>query len=226
MKDFKDFGKLIFWGVAVSIGLLVVGGAGVIVSQRFSGTPNQPGSAVPPMSKEGTTLGGGYKGAKWGMSKGEVKRSLGGTVKAEGDEYVTIGLDGEKELECWFWNGRLRKVRYLPNLQDGDEAGHIAIIRLLVEKYGNTKPSPGYVDRVGLPLDVLEWKDGETTISFEMLSKTLAEKSGIELPTSTLHVVYSSDKLEAEKKSSLGRAERNQAEDAINKKKAAVSQDL
>lgn len=62
----------------------------------------------------------GYKEAKWGMSPSQVKQALKLDVKEQvghsgaykQSDYVRFKLQGPLLIECWFFHGKLYRVKY------------------------------------------------------------------------------------------------------------------
>jgi len=109
-------------------------------------------------------LGNGYKDAKWGMSRKEVRAALKGKVTEQTDTTMTISLGGGKELTCHFYRDRLRAVKFSPHLEN-EERDRPVLLQAMVDKYGPGSNVEGATDHIfGVPLDVVRWEDGETQI--------------------------------------------------------------
>jgi hypothetical protein len=140
-------------------------------------------------------LGDGYKTAKWGMSKVQVKAALGGAVDKDSDDLLFININ-EKTIKCWFSKDRLWLVEFKPNLSDGDTQGAEALRKALVEKFGPGEETEGF-SNLGygqVPITAHKWEDDETTIVWRMY------KPSEDLPrtASTTTVRYESKSLKKE----------------------------
>lgn len=140
-------------------------------------------------------LGGGYKGAKWGMSPDEVENALKDSLDYPYTVYhnyqgtwapaflVAGNAEPRSRLEFLFYNDELLFVEYWPqNDGNGNEEEVLSAMKL---KYGkHNKIQSGYV--TGIPTKEYIWNDGKTTI--KLRAKRHQWNTNIQ-------VYYSSDKL-------------------------------
>jgi hypothetical protein len=167
------------------------GGLRVVLNRLPGYEPAVRKLALVDEQRQAHRLGGGYKEAKWGMSKAQVKQVLGGTVDrwggGESTDFLALDIDG-KGLKCWFAGDRLYRVEFNPRLADADVAGVDAILALAVEKFG---PGTERTDRgdatTGLPLMFYEWEDSDTTIKFRVVKPRPELYRGT---ASSLKVIY------------------------------------
>src|SRR3989339_154714 len=104
------------------------------------------------------SLGGGYKGIKWGVSRKEVVQSLGMNPATANDNELVFKYDyfGEnnkrcKTLTCKFYENRLYEVEFKPGIPDDDADSSKAILISLLEKFGDTNPMEGYTENTVFP---------------------------------------------------------------------------
>lgn len=143
-------------------------------------------------------LGGGYKGAKWGMTKAEVKKVVGGKVNSGSKNTMEVSFANGASAKCFFFKDKFYRVEYSPSLHDNDPEGVAAILNALQEKYGPGQAIPNMADAsMGFPLLVYEWRDAATTITFRMWDQKALQAGGYSslastYPSSTLGVMYAS----------------------------------
>lgn len=181
-------------------------------------------------TKTHSNLGGGYKEAKWGMSKAEVRNHISGTIEtytssvdselkqqenlltgvaeSANDEWFIVTNDG-KETSYHFLNDRLFGVKFNPNLPDvnrgqSKNGAAEAILSGLIEKFGEGDGYiKGMVNQGDFPLLVYRWNDGETTIKYIMWDPdwSASQFNGMVM-LSSLSVEYLSNSILEEKKNS------------------------
>lgn len=196
---------------------------------------------APAVASQGRSLGGGYRGIKWGASQKQVVEALGMKPKEVSTDALTfkygkVGEGSEKELTCLFYKGMFFGVLFEPGLSDGDQQGAIAISQALVEKYGRPEEVSGLVDGVmGIPLLASEWNDGETRIRSSMMDPEKLEEglravggggNRLGFPSSTLKVAYSSIALSTQKKQDEGESKAHAAKEEQQRKRAKFAGDL
>ena len=151
----------------------------------------------------------------------------------KGKDYLEFKYAGEKELTCWFYEGKFFQAVFKPGLGDGDKQGLLAIDQGLEEKYGSGQMQNGYVDGLlNIPLLVKDWNDGETRIRYKMWDPeqwvAAQNRRGMRLsiPSGTLEIRFTSLALENQKeqdeKNATDRAEAAER----SKKKAGFKNDL
>jgi hypothetical protein len=156
--------------------------------------------------------GGGYKEAKWGMSKQAVQALFDGLYNESGHLPDDISNeDGDIILKYWkdpspifyFVDDQLYKVVFQP-LGDGDEEAVNTLLKKLATKYGvfSKKRFEGKGFNAGpgefpLPTYVYSWEDRFTQIQASIVDANYVKKhitSGV-YPSSTFKIVYRSKPL-------------------------------
>lgn len=185
-------------------------------SKVIPASSHTPAEIGAPKSNTISNLGGGYKGAKWGMSVDQAKRHIGkdefwaerGLTNSANrlmrEFRITIGKD-EQRLYCRFYKNRLYEIQLYPFMKglDSDRTTYELLTSKLVEKYGrgqSIKPrDPSYTK-------CMEWDDGETRIN--------CLKWGTSSLPETFIVAYTSKEIEgeiaADRKAKRAEAERKQ----------------
>ena len=122
-----------------------------------------PGGATKAPASSATTngnLGGGYQGAKWGMSKAQVKQISIGRLTGETATSLVMTL-GRAQLTFDFAPGdKLAAVVYAPNFAD-DARERGTLLPALEAKYG---PARALATVDGGVVSRWTWSDGETRI--------------------------------------------------------------
>ena len=152
----------------------------------------------------GGKFGGGYKDAKWGMSKDKIRSVIQQMFPKRDKEaielldncedewngtpcfYVTVG---EKSFMFYFHKDNLFLVKYDQGFTLSSGAAAEALIKGLNDKYGNGKSCTAPSDYHGNPQSATCWQDGVTTVKFVR---------GVDY--SMYDVAYISDKISALKK--------------------------
>jgi hypothetical protein len=179
----------------------------------------------------GGKLGDGYKDAKWGMTKSQVKSILAASIISqstepndEGDTSIIFDLGNGKKLSAFFYNNKFYDAEFEPGLGDDDHNGVDAIIEGLYKKYGKKfKSVPNMVNVLHIPLRVAVWDDGVTKITLQMQDPAVYNNT---YPSSTLIILYESDKIEEEKKISQRHQENENNEKEKKKTLKRVQDDL
>jgi hypothetical protein len=180
-------------------------------------------------------LGDGYKDAKWGMTKGQVKSILSATIESqssepndEGDTSVIFNLGKNKKLKAFFYNNKFYHAEFEPGLGDDDENSVDAIITGLANKYGKGQIVRNMVDgALGLALRVVVWNDGITKITLRMHDPEQYAKQGYDIyPSSTLKVLYESIKIKDDKKKEQEKKQNRDNEEQKQKTLKRVQDDL
>jgi len=155
------------------------------------------------------SLGGGYKGIKWGVTRKEVVQGLKmNPASAKNDELVFKYdyFDEKKErcktLICKFYENRFYEAVFNPGLPEDDTEGVKAILVSLLDKYGSTNPVGGYEETTGIQnvtYTCRKWEDGETRIVMRIYTpdqyyfKSILSWTSLGLfPSNSLSVTYTS----------------------------------
>jgi hypothetical protein len=144
---------------------------------------------APPVPAKKVSLGGGYRDAKWGMTKAQVAAALKLKPAEDSADFLLFKLGDTESVKCWFKNDRLYRVEYHPLNQPGisDEqlkATSEGILRTLRDRYGEPEMPADMADGMGIPFDLFaQWDDGATKLKLEVLgvgtSKVIAVYEGI-----------------------------------------------
>lgn len=124
-------------------------------------------------------LGGGYMGAKWGMSPDEVKNTVinsGNYPYSVFDQfepqygyrlifYEEKPGDRQEKINFYFDNDKLYGVKYMPYGSTGRDEK--IILKEMKKKYGNPNKTYNGRDGFGFLVKVYEWNDGTTKISLQ-----------------------------------------------------------
>ena len=205
--------------------------------QNFTYDANVQEKQMVETPKPSVSVGGGYKGIKWGTSRKEVVQGLGMNPATANDKMLTFKYEG-KELTCFFYNNQFYKVLFEPGLGDGDKQGTLAILQSLRDKYGDDGTQlDGYVDGLGIPLSLYEWNDGETQLRFQMcdpkfMTEIFAKKGyggdyiNSRYPSSTVKVIYMAIDINFQKESDEKNAKEKAEESDRNEKKQKFKNDF
>ncbi|WP_428080669.1 hypothetical protein [Candidatus Avelusimicrobium alvi] len=115
------------------------------------------------LEKRRNYLGGGYQSLKWEMSQQEVQRILSAPILKSRTDYIKFNLGNHKTLECHFYNNRLYRVYYTPNITENSSGVILAVMKALEQKFG-TPDIQDMANGYGDPVAVVEWNDAHTEI--------------------------------------------------------------
>jgi hypothetical protein len=130
----------------------------------FAGCTCQPlppggGIAVAPDSDH--KLGGGYMGAKWGMSHDQVKRIAVGKLISDQPNDFELAM-GSAKLSFHFSNDQLNTVVYTPGFAD-ETRDRQNLLQVYEGKWGGAESGP-LADGAPPVFRRWRWSDGETRV--------------------------------------------------------------
>jgi hypothetical protein len=127
------------------------------------------------------SLGGGYKGIKWGSSKDEVIKAFGIKPRHNFGDKEEWELDfetGSEWIDCTFSRGKFYSVRVIFKVPPSDspcpEIAN-AVLNDLIKQYGRVEPVKGESSDSGITLYI--WNDGETEIKYDLDNDTYSRGS-------------------------------------------------
>ena len=138
-------------------------------------SPAAPESTIPAPTTSAATapkgaFGAGYKGAKWGMNRKQVRDALKGLgkIKSSDQGFELLLPTGQQSVKFDFHKDRLWVAVYYPHLAN-DERDRPVLVDALSKMYGPSTHFRGVVPFlfVDTPVRVDSWADGETEIDVQ-----------------------------------------------------------